>query len=87
MRAKVAALSPVARKRNDRLAQSVPPLHRALARLGREAAAPVARGLATRGAYTGQENDPILAEWPECKIAPKPAQPQTIVAAVAGSSK
>ena len=57
-------------------------------RLGKDTIAPVARQLTRRGIpfvfYTGQvETDPIRAEWPDCRIVPKPAQPRTIVAAMA----
>lgn len=57
-------------------------------RLGKDTVAPVARELTRRGIpfifYTGQvETDPIRAEWPDCKIVPKPARPQMIVAALA----
>ena len=56
-------------------------------RLGQETISPVARRLTQRGIpfvfYTGQvETDPIRAEWPACRIVPKPAQPRAIVAAV-----
>jgi DNA-binding NtrC family response regulator len=57
-------------------------------RLGRESVAPVARRLAERGVpfffYSGQvDTDAIRAEWPHCKIIPKPARPQAIVLAIA----
>jgi DNA-binding NtrC family response regulator len=57
-------------------------------RLGRETVAPVARELARRGVpfvfYTGQiDTDMMRAEWPDCTIVSKPAQPRTIVKAVA----
>jgi hypothetical protein len=58
-------------------------------RLGNESAAPVARELTRRGTpflfYTGQVGvDGMLDEWPKSKIIPKPAQPNTIVAAITG---
>ena len=57
-------------------------------RLGRETIAPVARELARRGVpfvfYTGQiDTDMMRAEWPDCSIVSKPAQPRAIVKAVA----
>jgi DNA-binding response OmpR family regulator len=57
-------------------------------RIGADSIAPVARKLAARGTpfifYTGQlGNDPLVAEWPNCKTISKPAQPQVIVNAVA----
>ena len=57
-------------------------------RIGPESIAPVARKLAARGIpfvfYTGQlGNDPMMAEWPNCRTISKPAQPQIIVKAVA----
>ena len=57
-------------------------------RLGNETVAPVARKLGRRGTpflfYTGQiGNDPALEEWRGCKIVSKPAQADTLVAAVA----
>jgi DNA-binding response OmpR family regulator len=50
---------------------------------------PVAKKLAELGIpfifYTGQlHTDEILAEWPGHEVVYKPAQPQTLVAAVAG---
>jgi len=56
-------------------------------RLGNDSVAPVARKLSQRGIpfmfYTGQtEADPMLAEWPGCKVLGKPAEPAVIVAAV-----
>jgi DNA-binding response OmpR family regulator len=61
-------------------------------RIGRETIAPVARELAGRGIpfvfYTAQvETDVIRTEWPECGIVSKPAQPQSIVRAVASLLK
>jgi DNA-binding response OmpR family regulator len=57
-------------------------------RLGHETIAPVARQLRKQGTpflfYTGQvNNDPALAEWPDCRILSKPARANAIVAAVA----
>ena len=57
-------------------------------RLGRETIAPVARELAQRGIpfvfYTGQiDADAMRTEWPDRRFVPKPAQPRTIVKAVA----
>jgi DNA-binding response OmpR family regulator len=58
-------------------------------RLGQESATPVARALAAKGVpfmfYTGQlGDDPDLREWPRRRVLSKPAQAETIVAAVAG---
>jgi DNA-binding NtrC family response regulator len=49
--------------------------------------APVARKLTKCGTpfvfYTGQVgSDRMMAEWPQCRIVSKPAQPHVIVAAV-----
>jgi DNA-binding response OmpR family regulator len=68
---------------NNRLAAAVLDIS-----LGRETIAPVARELARRGIpfvfYTGQiDNDAVRAEWPDHRFVPKPAQPRTIVTAVA----
>jgi DNA-binding NtrC family response regulator len=57
-------------------------------RIGRDTIAPVARALANRGTpfvfYTGQlGSDPAIAEWPSHTVVAKPAQADTIVAAVA----
>jgi DNA-binding response OmpR family regulator len=57
-------------------------------RIGEDSIAPVARKLSARGTpflfYTGQiGNDPMMAEWPNCRTISKPAQPQMIVKAVA----
>src|SRR5438093_7138770 len=57
-------------------------------RIGPDSIAPVARKLAARGIpfvfYTGQlGNDPMMAEWPNCRTISKPAQSQIIVNAVA----
>jgi hypothetical protein len=61
-------------------------------RIGRETSAPVAQELVSRGIplvfYTGQaETDLIQAEWPGCKIIYKPAEPRSIVSAVASLLK
>jgi DNA-binding response OmpR family regulator len=61
-------------------------------RVGRETIAPVADELVRRGIplvfYTGQaETDLIQAEWPGCKIIYKPAEPRSIVSAVASLLK
>jgi DNA-binding NtrC family response regulator len=61
-------------------------------RVGKEAIIPVARALARRRIpfifYTGQVDlDAIRVEWPECTIISKPAQPRTIVRAVAATLK
>jgi DNA-binding response OmpR family regulator len=61
-------------------------------RIGLDSVAPVARRLAASGTpflfYTGQVgNDRLMAEWPECKIIPKPAPPRAIVTAVANLLK
>ena len=57
-------------------------------RIGQGTIAPIARRLSNCGTpflfYTGQvENDPALAEWSDHIVLSKPAQPATIVAAVA----
>jgi DNA-binding NtrC family response regulator len=56
-------------------------------RVGGDSVAPVARKLASCGTpfvfYTGQVgNEGAMAEWPECRVLSKPAQPHVIVAAV-----
>lgn len=56
-------------------------------RVGDDSIAPVARKLARYGTpflfYTGQVgNEGAMAEWPECRVLSKPAQPHVIVAAV-----
>jgi DNA-binding NtrC family response regulator len=56
--------------------------------VGRETVAPVARELAGRGVpfvfYTGQgDTDAMLAEWPGCRVVPKPSQARAIIKAVA----
>lgn len=56
-------------------------------RIGPDSIAPVAQKLAARGIpfvfYTGQlGNDPMMAEWPNCRTISKPALPQVIVKAV-----
>ncbi|HEX5421390.1 MAG TPA: response regulator [Gammaproteobacteria bacterium] len=56
-------------------------------RLGNDTVAPVARALTEHGTpfvfYTGQvDTDPILAEWPDCRVVSKPAAPHTIVTAL-----
>jgi DNA-binding response OmpR family regulator len=53
-----------------------------------ESSAPVARALAERGVrfffYTGQlDTAAVRAEWPDCVIVSKPAEPQKIVAMMA----
>lgn len=55
--------------------------------LGADTIVPVARALSARGTpfvfYTGQmASDPILAEWPGCRVVAKPAAAHTIVAAL-----
>jgi DNA-binding NtrC family response regulator len=55
--------------------------------LGRDTIMPVARDLTRRGIpfvfYTGQADiGPIRAEWPQCRVIPKPAPAQMIVAAL-----
>ena len=52
--------------------------------LGHDTIAPVARRLTERGIpfvfYSGQiDNDPILAEWPQSMLVPKPASPRVVV--------
>jgi DNA-binding NtrC family response regulator len=56
-------------------------------RLGRDTVSPVASRLAESGIpfvfYTGQSMcDPILADWPDRKIIPKPARSASIVRAL-----
>jgi two-component SAPR family response regulator len=56
--------------------------------LGEDTVVPVARRLFDRGIpflfYTGQtETGPIRSEWPRCTIISKPAQPGTIISALA----
>ncbi|HKY94845.1 MAG TPA: response regulator [Kiloniellales bacterium] len=57
-------------------------------RIGLESAEPVAQALADRSVpflfYTGQVgDDPVLRHWPSRTVLPKPAQSQTIIAAIA----
>jgi DNA-binding response OmpR family regulator len=57
--------------------------------LEREVSVPVARALAQRGVpfffYTGQlDTRAVRAEWPDCLVVSKPAEPRKIVATMAG---
>jgi DNA-binding response OmpR family regulator len=57
-------------------------------RIGGETTVSVARKLAQRGIpfvfVTGQtENEPIFAEWPNCKVIAKPAPMEAVLATVA----
>ena len=57
-------------------------------RLGGDTVAPVARGLSKRNIpfvfYTGQtHSDPICGEWPNSQVISKPAQPNSLIEAVA----
>jgi DNA-binding response OmpR family regulator len=57
--------------------------------LQREVSVPVARALTQRGVpfffYTGQlDTGAVRAEWPDCLIVSKPAEPRKIVATMAG---
>lgn len=57
--------------------------------LDRELSVPVARALAQRGVpfffYTGQlDTRAVRAEWPDCLVVSKPAEPRKIVATMAG---
>ena len=52
-------------------------------RLGRDNVAPAAKRLCERGVpfvfYTGQgETDPVRAQWPQCALLHKPAEPRKI---------
>ncbi len=56
-------------------------------RIGGESIEPVARRLSSRGTpfvfYTGQvDTDPVLAQWPGCKVLGQPACPSMIIAAL-----
>jgi DNA-binding NtrC family response regulator len=61
-------------------------------RLGPHTVAPVAQLLQRRGIpfvfYTGQTGiDPILAEWPNAVILPKPSDPDGIIRALASATE
>ena len=53
-------------------------------RMGEETTIAVAQRLATRHVpfafYTGQAQvEPLVVDWPDCKVVSKPARPQTVI--------
>jgi DNA-binding NtrC family response regulator len=52
-------------------------------RMGEETTMAVAQRLATRHVpfafYTGQAQESLFVDWPDCRVLSKPAQPQTVI--------